>query len=259
MTTQELLADPPKLHVFKVPPGAREEKLHAQGELINRWKLSDEELLFIDQHISKDSKTIETGAGCSTVLFALKGARHTCIVPDRELTERIVAFCKQKGIDTSRLNFIIEPSETALPRITERDFDLALIDGRHGFPQPFLDWYYAAELLKIGGHVIIDDLHVWVCETLVNFLIEEKKDWLLAHESLGGAAFKKLGNGTQNNEFPDQLYVRHRSRDYSFKAKLRYLGNLLRRGNYPLFTSTVKLGVQSALMGKFGERPKGRR
>lgn len=258
MTIQELLANPPKLHAFKVPPGAKEEGMFAPGELINRWKLSDEELKFIDKHVDRNSKTIETGAGCSTVLFALKGTHHTCIVPDRELTERIVAFCKEKDIDTSRLNFIIEPSEKALPRIEERDFDLALIDGRHGFPQPFLDWYYAAEILKTGGYVIIDDLHVWVCETLVNFLIEEK-DWSLVHESLGGAAFKKLGNGTQNNEFPDQLYNRRRSRDYSFKAKIRYLLNLLRRGNYPLFFSTLKLGIQSALLGKFGERPQGRR
>jgi len=259
MTVQELLAAPPKLHVFQVPPGAREVGMFQPGELINRWKLSDEELLFIWNHIEKDSKTIETGAGCSTVMFALKGTHHTCIVPDRALTERIVAFCKEKGIDTSRLNFIIEPSEKALPKLTERDFDLALIDGRHGFPQPFLDWYYTAELLKIGGFVIIDDLHAWVCETMVNFLLEEKKDWALAHESLGGAAFKKLGNGTQNSEFPEQLYNRNRSRDYSFLAKIRYLYNLLRRGNYPLFNSTIKLGVQSALMGKFGERPKGRR
>lgn len=259
MTTQDLLANPPKLHVFKVPPGAREVGMFAEGELINRWKLSDEELLFIDKNVNHNSKTIETGAGCSTVLFALKGTHHTCIVPDQALTERIVAFCKEKGIDTSRLNFIVEPSEKALPKLMERDFDLALIDGRHGFPQPFLDWYYAAEILKIGGHVIIDDLHAWVCETLVNFLIEEKKDWALVHESLGGAAFKKLGNGTQNNEFPEQPYNRRRSRDYSFKAKIRYLYNLLRRGNYPLFASTVKLGVQSALSGRFGERPKGRR
>jgi hypothetical protein len=258
MTLQELLADPPKLHAFHPRPGTREEKMFAAGELINRWKLSDEELTFIEQHVDSNSKTIETGAGCSTIVFALKGTHHTCIVPDLALTERIVAFCQSKGISTSKLNFIIEPSEKALPQIKESDFDLALIDGRHGFPQPFLDWYYTAELLKIGGYVIIDDLHVWVCETLTNFLIEES-DWELVHESLGGAAFKKLGNGTQNNEFPDQMYVRRRSRDYSLIAKGRYLLNLLKRGNHPLLASTLRLGIQSALSGKFGERPKGRR
>jgi methyltransferase family protein len=259
MTVQELLADPPKLHAFKPVPGTNEEKMFAAGELINRWKLSDEELLFIADHVNANSRTLETGAGCSTVLFALKGTRHTCIVPDRPLADRIIAFCQSKNISTDKLTFIIEPSEKALPKMEDRDFDLALIDGRHGFPQPFLDWYYVSELLKIGGYVIIDDLHVWVCETLTNLLIEEKKDWKLAHESLGGAAFQKLGNGTQNNEFPDQPFVKRRSRDYSFKAKVRYLCNLLKRRNYGLFASTFKLGIESALRGKFGERPKGRR
>jgi hypothetical protein len=258
MTIQELLADPPKLHACVAAPGTPEEKLFARGELINRWKLSDEELLFIADHVTEKSRTLETGAGCSTVLFALKGTRHTCIVPDRPLADRITSFCKSKNISTAGLNFIIEPSERALPRLEERDYDLALIDGRHGFPQPFLDWYYIAEVLKIGGYVIVDDLHIWTCETLTNLLAEDK-DWALVHESLGGAAFQKRGNSSQNNEFPEQPYVRRHSRQCSFTAKIRYLAALLKRGNYGLFTSTVKLGIQSALMGKFGERPKGRR
>lgn len=258
ITVQELLADPPKLHAFIQTPGTPS-GLYQPGELINRWKLSDEELLFISRSVGKGSKTLETGAGCSTVLFALLGTQHTCIVPDRPLTERIVAFCQQKGIPTSGLNFIVDVSERALPRLEEKDFDLGLIDGRHGFPQPFLDWYYVAERLKIGGYVIIDDLHVWVCETLMHFLMAEKKDWKLVHESLGGCAVQKLGNGTQNNDYEYQPYVARRSRQFSLAAKGRYMADLLRRGNYPLFTDTFKLAIQSALKGRFGERPQGRR
>jgi len=257
LTVPELLADPPKLHAFKQTL-ATPDGMFAPGELINRWKLSDEELLFISKHIGKGSKTLETGAGCSTVLFTLLGANHTCIVPDKPLTERIVAFCKEKRIPTDKLNFIVEVSEQALPRLQERDFDLALIDGRHGFPQPFLDWYYMAEALKVGGYVVIDDLHVWVCETLMNLLMAEK-DWKLVHESLGGCAFQKLGNGTQNNDYENQPYVAGKSRQFSLSAKGRYMLSLLRRGNYGLFSDTLKLAIQSAFMGKFGERPKGRR
>ena len=33
-------------------------------------------------------KTIETGAGVSTILFAMKNTAHTCIVPDDKLVER---------------------------------------------------------------------------------------------------------------------------------------------------------------------------
>jgi hypothetical protein len=257
ITVEELLADPPKLHAFKPSP-ATPEGMFAPGELISRWKLSDEELRFIGEHVGPDSKTLETGAGCSTVLFALRGARHTCIVPDQALTDRIVAYCESKNIPTNGLNFMVDVSEKALPALSEGGFDLALIDGRHGFPQPFLDWYYIANLLKVGGYVVIDDLHVWVCETLMNLLLAEK-DWKLAHESLGGCAFQKLGDGTQNNDYEFQPYVAKRSRQFSLSAKGRYLASLLRRGNYRLFGNTLKMGVQSALMGKFGERPHGRR
>ena len=92
----------------------------------------------------------------------------------------------------------------------------------------------------------------------MEFLLAEK-DWKLAHESLGGCAFKKLGNGSQNNDYEFQPFIAKRSRQYSLAAKGRYLTHLLKRGNYGLFSSTLKMGVQSALRGKFGERPKGRR
>jgi len=248
ITLEGLLADPPKLHI----PSSR------PAELTNQWKLSDEELLFIKSHVSKSSKTLETGAGCSTILFAMLGSRHTCIVPDQSLVGRICAFCKEKQIPTVNLKFIIDISERVLPKLKDRGFDLVLIDGRHGFPQPFLDWYYASDLLKIGGYVIIDDLHIWMCEVLMNFLLSEE-DWKLAHESLGGCAFQKLGNSAHNKEWAFQRFVTKRSRQYSLSAKGRYLIGLLRRHNYSLFCSILKLAAQSALTGKFGQRPKGRR
>lgn len=247
---EELLADPPKLHVPSSRYGAGE---GSGVELTNQWKLSDEELLFINQHVGKSSRTLETGAGCSTILFAMLGSRHTCIVPDQTVVDRIFAFCKEKQIPTANVNFIIDISERALPQLKDRDFDLVLIDGRHGFPQPFLDWYYVAQLLKIGGYVVIDDLHIWVCEMLTSFLLSEG-DWKLVHESLGGCVFQKLGNSAHNKEWAFQSFVTKRSRQYSVSAKGRYLIGLLRRRNYSLFRHTLKLAAQSALAGKFGQR-----
>ena len=149
ISVEELLADPPKLHLRSSRSGAGD----GPG-LTNQWKLSDEELLFISRHVAKSSRTLETGAGCSTILFAMLGSRHTCIVPDQPLVDRILAFCNEKQIPTANLSFIVGISERVLPQLKDQDFDLVLIDGRHGFPQPFLDWYYAAELLKVGGYVV---------------------------------------------------------------------------------------------------------
>jgi Methyltransferase domain len=159
ISVEELLADPPKLHLRSSRSGAGD----GPG-LTNQWKLSDEELLFISRHVAKSSRTLETGAGCSTILFAMLGSRHTCIVPDQPLVDRILAFCNEKQIPTANLSFIVGISERVLPQLKDQDFDLVLVDGRHGFPQLFLDWYYAAELLKVGGYVVIDDLHIWVCD-----------------------------------------------------------------------------------------------
>ena len=58
-----------------------------------------------------------------------------------------------------------------LPQLRDKDYDFALIDGRHAFPTPFIDWYYIADALKIGGLVLIDDLHIWTCDLLKQYLL----------------------------------------------------------------------------------------
>ena len=60
INVHDLIADPPKVH-------------HHQGQLITDWKLADEELLFLDGYLTEGMKTLETGAGVSTVVFAIKG------------------------------------------------------------------------------------------------------------------------------------------------------------------------------------------
>jgi hypothetical protein len=122
ISVEELLADPPKLHLRSSRSGAGD----GPG-LTNQWKLSDEELLFISRHIAKSSRTLETGAGCSTILFAMLGSRHTCIVPDQPLVDRIFAFCNEKQIPTANLSFIVGISERVLPQLKDQDFDLVLI------------------------------------------------------------------------------------------------------------------------------------
>ena len=240
MTVRDLIADLPKLHLYR-------------GELVSHWKLADEELLFIDRRVTEGMRTIETGAGVSTVLFAMKGTEHTCIVPDLEQVNRIRGYCQEHAISHAAIRFIVDTSERALPRLEGDSFDLALIDGRHGFPAPFIDWFYLADLLKIGGTLIVDDLHIWTCELLTQFLVSEP-DWALIHETLGAAAFTKQGNTAQHKNWIDQAFVRDRSRQLSLTAKARYLLNLLRRRNISLFRSTVWLGIASGLAGRFGER-----
>ena len=110
----------------------------------------------IDEHIV-GTKTLETGAGVSTVLFALKGTQHTCIVPDQTQVQGIKEICNQNQISTDKIDFRIDGSENVLPQLRPAGLDLVLIDGCHGFPAPFIDWHYAGSGLKANGILIVDD------------------------------------------------------------------------------------------------------
>jgi hypothetical protein len=53
-----LMAAPPKLH-------------GPHGATTDGWRLDDASLRFLDAHVRRDMPTIETGAGVSTIAFAL--------------------------------------------------------------------------------------------------------------------------------------------------------------------------------------------
>ena len=46
-------------------------------------------------------------------------------------------------------------SIVVVPQLPEAAYDLALIDGCHGFPTAFVDFLYAARALRVGGTLII--------------------------------------------------------------------------------------------------------
>lgn len=226
MDIQKLLAGPPIIHQNNGIPSAES-------------RMDDSTLLFLDRQVQPGMRTLETGSGVSTIVFANRSARHTCIAPDAGQVALIRAYCDQHAIPTGDLEFILETSEDALPRLPRQEiYDLALIDGRHGFPNPIIDWYYIARVLKIGGLVVIDDLHIWTCDLLVNFLRAEP-DWALVEETERVAVLRKQGNSTLSNEWRRQPYVRNRSRETSSLAKVEYGLGLLIRGNFSLLRENI--------------------
>jgi hypothetical protein len=194
MNLKELLNDQPVLHQSD------------DGKPIT-YQLSDEVLFFISEHTKPGYKTLETGAGFSTVVFAMNGTDHTCIVPDATQVERIKEFCGKNQVSTEKINFIIDRSENALPQLKPTELDLVLIDGCHGFPAPFIDWYYAGSGLKVNGILIIDDTQLWTGDVLRQFLLAES-EW--KHECdilLRTAVFKKIKECELLKEWPLQPYT----------------------------------------------------
>lgn len=112
--------------------------------------------------VKPGDSTIETGVGASTVVFANGGAEHTAISPDPEEHDRVRDYCRQVGVDDSRLTFIVGLSDDVLPSLLDHDrtLDVAFIDGAHSFPFPEVDWHYITRSLKVGGTLVMDDITI---------------------------------------------------------------------------------------------------
>lgn len=162
---------------------------------------------YIYDATDETSKTLETGAGLSTVIFALKGTQHTCITPDKNAVVKMLAYCKQKNISVEKINFQMQRSEDVLPHLPLKDLDLVFIDGRHAFPTPFIDWYYASSGLKNGGTLIIDDTNIWTGKILEEFLCLEAEWQLVKSIPHSAAIFIKKTEGGHKKEFHQQPFV----------------------------------------------------
>jgi predicted O-methyltransferase YrrM len=197
---QGLLANPPGTHVSR-----------ETGESLP-WQIAPEVLGLIDRSVGAESRTLETGAGVSTALFALKGAEHTCVVPWTSERDRLEAWGEQNGVSFERVTFECEPSEEVLPRLDGDPLDFVLIDGGHGFPTPFIDFFYAGRRLKRGGLLVVDDTQIWTGRVLHGFL-KEQSGWEVVEElRMRSTVFLRTeepGNGLE--EWNDQPYVRRRS------------------------------------------------
>jgi hypothetical protein len=189
----QLLRAPPKLHQNR------------DGTLAS-WATGEDVLRFIHQTVGPDSSTLETGAGLSTIVFAMRGAHHICVTPDTGEVERIRAFCDESGISLEGVTFVNRFSQDALPALEPGELDFVLIDGGHGFPIPFLDWFYTAPALRTGGLVLIDDVQLWTARTLVEFLRMEP-EWRYAGRLSGRTAVLQKIAPVEPKEWGFQAFV----------------------------------------------------
>ena len=212
MDLQGLLANPPGTHVSK-----------ETGERLP-WQIAPEVLELIDASVGPESRTLETGAGVSTALFALKGCAHTCVVPWTSERDRLQAWGAQTGVSFDRVTFECEPSEQVLPRLEPEPLDLVLIDGGHGFPTPFIDFFYAGRRLRRGGLVVVDDTQIWTGRVLHRFL-KEQPGWEVAEElRMRSTVFRRTEEpGTSLEEWNEQPYVRRRSYSSGARGLVRKL------------------------------------
>lgn len=98
--------------------------------------------------------------------------------------------------------------------MTGGPLDLILIDGHHGFPTPFLDWYYTADPLRVGGLLIVDDTQLWTGHTLKQFLLRQP-GWEVAKDfAPRSVVFRKSDPVSVNTHHEDQPYVMDATIDF---------------------------------------------
>lgn len=187
---------------------------HAGGTRV--WNALPETLRLLAANVKDGDRTLETGAGASTVIFTAAGAEHTAISPAADEHERIRAYSESIGLDTSRLSFMADTSDVALPALKlDRPVDVAFIDGKHSFPHPTIDFHYVEQKLAVGGVLILDDVPMPAVAVVYGFM-QGSPDWqLLEVADHRAAAFRKLATADPDDNWHLQPFNRGYP-DYSF-------------------------------------------
>jgi hypothetical protein len=197
---------------------------HVGGTLI--WNALQGSLQTIDSNVEPGMRTVETGCGASTVVFAARAARHTVISPDGREHQLVHEFCERMGIDDGSVDYVADSSDLVLPgRFADRSLDFAFIDGAHSFPYPVVDWHYISRALAVGGKVLVDDIPIPAVAPVFGFMRAEP-NWTLDRIVDDRAALFTLSAEPPDENYNAQRFNDHP--DYSFASlptRLRIRGS----------------------------------
>jgi predicted O-methyltransferase YrrM len=163
---------------------------------------------FLDERLTSNFATLETGAGLSTLVILRKGvARHIAIAPAPDEFVAIRKFCAENSIPTTGFEPVTATSQECLPVTPLPALNLVLIDGDHAFPVPFLDWYYTADHLVVGGLMIVDDIQLLTGRLLADFMDADPKWERVLYEEARFAVFRKLQHPIHTGRWEHQPFV----------------------------------------------------
>jgi predicted O-methyltransferase YrrM len=168
------------------------------------WSVAPDVLRFIRANVKPSMRTLETGAGQTTVAFAIAGTHHVCITPDRTQADSIRSYCSEHGISNT-ITFIHGSSDRALASgegIPE-GIDFVLIDGAHRFPFPILDWHFTEHRVPVGGIMAIDDYLMPSVRILHDFLVGEDQ-WELIRCFQVTSIFRRKREAVNQWDWADQ-------------------------------------------------------
>ena len=199
-----ILADPPVVHPMD----------RTATPAMGVWSTDESCYRFIAERCPPGTRTLETGSGLSTVLFAALGAQHVCCTAGQEEADRVRAHCEARAIPLGGLRFEVGSSHRTLPPLEAEglELDLVLIDGSHGFPLPVVDWFHSASLLRHGGTLVVDDTDLPAVRVLTRYLDRDPR-WERLQRTGKWAAWRRSTSGPLCEDWTEQpFYVEPRDR-----------------------------------------------
>lgn len=170
------------------------------------WGISRDFGRYLLDVVKPGMRTLETGAGVSTLIFALGGANHIAIAPWNSEMEAIHRYASGIGVDMSRVDCVVAKSQDWLPTFSD-ELNLVFIDGMHAFPWPILDWYYTADRLKLGGLMMLDDTQLQSVGILSEFLKADTPRWKLIKTVGRTDIFEKIAQGIYDVAWHEQPWT----------------------------------------------------
>lgn len=198
---EQILADPPVVHPMEAGAAPR----------MGVWATEPACYRFLAERCPPGTRTLETGSGLSTVLFAALGADHICCTAGQEEADRVLEHCRTRGVDSTHVRFEVGSSHRTLPPLEAAgvERDIVVIDGSHAFPFPAVDWFYGAALLGHGGVLVVDDLDLPAVGVLVRFLDQDPR-WRRLAGSDKWRAWERTTTGPLSEDWTEQPFYRTR-------------------------------------------------
>lgn len=200
-----LFEDPPRVHRGETEsPGvpAAEDSVLDENALERLsdpeprcYGISPELASFLLRAVGEGQHTLETGCGISTLVFAMAGAWHVCITPHESEIDALEAYADDHDLSLDRVEFVLGDSAEVLPASGDHPVDLALVDGKHAFPWPIIDWFYSARRVRRGGLVVLDDRELPAVAVVERFLAADER-WVRTDSPDPEAAIFRKATGT---------------------------------------------------------------
>ena len=144
----------------------------------------------------KMENTAETGCGRSTILFSNISERHTafCIDDHSYQDQSSVRYFEDSEMGVKEnVSWQFGPTQQTLPHYTHNcQYDCVLLDGPHGYPFPDMEYYFFYPHIKIGGYLIIDDIHIPTIGRMADILQEDAM-WEFVSLVSTTAVFRRTG------------------------------------------------------------------